>query len=128
MALHPLNGRSDTSLRRVRRRVELGALVSDKRDRLVPEQSPVVKEGAGRGGQASKGVWGMSGRQEAVGRGRLRKAGGSRQTGTDPRIPEPTPGTETSQYREEEKATATPSVAASESGPAQTEGLHSSGL
>ena len=34
----------------------------------------------------------------------------------------PTRGTETSQYPEEKKAKATPSVAASERGPAQTEG------
>ena len=39
-----------------------------------------------------------------------------------PGCPEPTRGTETSQYPEEKKETSTPSVAASERGPAQTEG------
>ena len=59
------------------------------------------------------------------GRGRLRKAQGSRQTGFDPEIPELIPTeyigresltqrTETSQYLEEEKSTETASVAASE--------------
>ena len=62
----------------------------------------------------------MSWRQEAQGRGRLRKVPGSRQTGFDPETPEPTRGTETSQYPEEEKETSTPSVAASERGIAQT--------
>lgn len=78
--------------------------------------------GAGRGGQATKGVWGMPWHQEAVGRGRPRKARGSCQPSVDPGVPEPTGGTETSQYPQEEKATATPSVAASERGPAQTGG------
>jgi hypothetical protein len=73
------------------------------------------------------------------GRCRLRYASGSRQAGCDPRIPEwgnpagvmpshplaehigqgkLTQGSEPSQYLEEEKATAIPSVAASESGTA----------
>ena len=81
----------------------------------VPECS-----GAGRCGQASKGVWGMSWRREAVGRGRRRNAWGSCQTSFDPRVPGRTRGTETSHYPQEEKATAIPSVAASERGPAQT--------
>ena len=71
------------------------------------------------------------------GRGRLRYAAGSRQTGIDPRISEwgnppevmlgyplrrrRTGGTETSKYPEEEKAIAIPPVAASEQGTAQTE-------
>ena len=71
-------------------------------------------------GQAIKGVWGMSWHQKAVGRGRLRKVRGSRQTGPDPGIPERTQGTETSKYLEEEKEKSIPSVAASESGRAQT--------
>src|SRR4051794_13178633 len=71
-------------------------------------------------GQASKGGWGMSWHQKAKGRGRLRKVRGSCQTSFDPGIPELTRGTETSQYPEEEKETSTPSVAASESGRAQT--------
>jgi hypothetical protein len=71
--------------------------------------------------------------------GRLREAAGSRQPGDEPRIPEwgnpagviprhpermalgkGTGGTETSQYLEEQKATAIPLVAASERGAAQT--------
>ena len=73
------------------------------------------------------------------GRCRLRKASGSRQAGFDPGVPEwgnpagvmsshslaeyiglgeQTQGSEPSQYLEEEKATAIPSVAASESGTA----------
>ncbi len=77
------------------------------------------------------------------GRGRLRYAPGNRQTGADPEISEwgnpaslgnqmasrldecivqceRTQGTETSQYLKERKSTETPSVAASESGQAQT--------
>src|SRR3990172_10782619 len=42
--------------------------------------------------------------------------------------PEQTRGTETSQYPEEEKATAIPLVAASERGPAQTGGACTSGV
>ena len=82
-----------------------------------------VGRGVGWCGQARKGVWGMSWRQEAQGRGRLRKVPGSRQTGFDPETPEPTRGTETSQYPEEEKEKSTPSVAASERGRAQTGGV-----
>ena len=74
-------------------------------------------------GQASKGVWGMSWHQKAKGRGRLRKVRGSCQTSFDPGIPELTQGTETSHYLEEEKEKSTPSVAASESGLAQTRGV-----
>jgi hypothetical protein len=84
--------------------------------------------GREQSGQATKGVWGMTWHQKAVGRGRLRKAGGSCQTSSDPRIPEPTQGTETSKYLEEEKTTVIPSVAASERGPAQTERPRLSGL
>jgi hypothetical protein len=52
------------------------------------------------------------------GRGRLRYVRGSGPTRVDPGMPAKTRGTETSQYPEEQKATATPSVAASERGPA----------
>lgn len=72
-------------------------------------------------------------------RGSLRKAWGSRQTGDEPEIPElacteyigalrPTQGTETSKYLVEKKEKSIPSVAASESGRAQTEEVSSSGL
>ena len=54
------------------------------------------------------------------GRGRLRKVRGSCPTSVEPGMPEQTQGTETSQYLEERKSTETPSVAASERGPAQT--------
>src|SRR5262245_59680975 len=84
-------------------------------------------EGVEQCGQASKGVWGMSWRQKAKGRGRLRKVRGSCQTSFDPGIPEQTQGTETSQYLEEEKENSTPLVAASESGRAQTTGVTSWG-
>jgi hypothetical protein len=73
------------------------------------------------------------------GRESLRKAWGSRQIGVDPEIPEPacteyigtlqrTEGTETSKYLEEEKEKSIPSVAASESGTAQTTGVSLVGL
>ena len=52
------------------------------------------------------------------GRGRLRNVRGSCPTSVDPGMPEETRGTETSQYPEERKSTETPSVAASERGPA----------
>jgi len=81
----------------------------------------------GRCGQASKGVWGMSWRREAQGRDRRRNARGSRQVGSDPGVPEPTGGTETSHYPQEEKETSMPSVAASERGGAQTVGATSRG-
>ena len=83
--------------------------------------------GRGQCGQATKGVWGMSWRQKAKGRGRLRKVRGSCQTSFDPGIPELTQGTETSQYLEEEKENSIPSVAASERGIAQTTGVTSWG-
>jgi hypothetical protein len=71
-----------------------------------------------RRGQAPKGTGGMPRRHQEYGRGRLRKVRGSCRTSVDPGMPAETRGTETSQYPEEEKATATPSVAASERGPA----------
>jgi hypothetical protein len=70
----------------------------------------------------------MSWRQQAVGRGRPREARGSCQPSVDPGVPELTGGTETSHYPEEKKATATPPVAASESGTAQTGGTCLSGV
>jgi len=60
----------------------------------------------------------MPRRHQKRGRGRLREARGSCQTSVDPAIPTETRGTETSQYPEEQKATATPPVAASDRGPA----------
>ena len=71
-----------------------------------------------RRGQAPKGTGGMPRRHQQYGRGRLRKVRGSCPTSVDPGMPAETRGTETSQYPEEKKATATPSVAASERGPA----------
>ena len=46
------------------------------------------------------------------------KSGGAAQRASIPECPHQTQGTETSQYLSEEKATATPSVAASERGSA----------
>ena len=48
------------------------------------------------------------------------KSGGAAQRASNPEFPKKTQGTETSQYLEEKKSTETPSVAASERGPAQT--------
>ena len=79
------------------------------------------------------------------GRGKLRKARGSRTQTVSPRWPngatrlgaspvipaqagKRTQGTETSQYLEEEKSTEMPGVAASETGGAQTGGLVLPGL
>ena len=73
--------------------------------------------GPGRRGQAPKGTGGMP-RRHQIGRGRLRKVRGSCPTSVEPGRPEKTRGTETSQYPEEKKSTETPSVAASERGPA----------
>ena len=65
----------------------------------APRHLPAnVCRGLGRCGQASKGVWGMSWRREAQGRDRRRNARGSGQVRSDPGVPEPTGGTETSQY------------------------------
>jgi len=60
----------------------------------------------------------MPRRHPSFGRGRLRNVRGSCPTSVDPGIPETTEGTETSQYLQEKKATAIPSVAASERGTA----------
>ena len=87
--------------------------------------------GSGQRGQAPKGVWGMSWRQEATkGAEDCDKPGRAVNQALTPGSPNArhsihrcrgrTGGTETSQYPQEEKATATPSVAASERGPAQT--------
>ena len=48
-------------------------------------------------------------------------SGGAAQRASIPESSRKTQGTETSQYLEEKKSTETPSVAASERGPAQTE-------
>jgi hypothetical protein len=48
------------------------------------------------------------------------RSGGAAQRASIPEYPLETRGTETSQYPEEKKSTETPSVAASERGPAQT--------
>src|SRR4029077_2910166 len=71
-----------------------------------------------RRGQAPKGTGGMPRRHQQCGRGRLRNVRGSCPTSVDPGMLTETRGTETSQYPEEEKATAIPLVAASERGPA----------
>ena len=73
---------------------------------------------SGRRGQAPKGTGWMPRRHPSFGRGRLRNVRGSCPTSVDPGIPETTEGTETSQYLQEQKATAIPSVAASERGTA----------
>src|SRR3982750_140447 len=62
----------------------------------------------------------MPRRHQRYGRGRLRNVRGSCPTSVDPGMPEETRGTETSQYPEERKSTETPSVAASDRGPAPT--------
>ena len=73
---------------------------------------------SGRRGQAHKGTGRMPRRHQRYGRGRLRNVRGSCPTSVDPGMPVETRGTETSQYPEEKKSTETPSVAASERGPA----------
>ena len=78
-------------------------------------------DGAGR--QVPKGARGDAWASSEFERGTLRYVRGSCLTSGDPGIPEETQGTETSQYLEEKKSTETPLVAASERGPAQTEGV-----
>ena len=90
--------------------------------RVFVDSALNTRRGSEQCGQANKGVWGMSWHQKAKGRGRLRKVRGSCQTSFDPGTPEPTQGTETSHYLEEEKENSIPSVAASERGGAQTRG------
>jgi hypothetical protein len=75
------------------------------RVRLEAGFGPVKVRAKNHCGQATKSVWGMSWRQKAEGRGRLRKVRGSCQTSVDPGIPELTRGTETSQYPVEKKET-----------------------
>ena len=101
-----------------------GGLTDPELDRWFPHQDQEQDQC----GQATKGMWGMSWRQKAKGRGRLRKVRGSCQTSFDPGIPELTQGTETSHYLEEEKETSIPLVAASESGTAQTSGTRPVGV
>ena len=71
-----------------------------------------------RRGQAPKGTGGMPRRHQDSGVEGCEKSGGAAQRASIPECPSETRGTETSQYPEEKKATATPSVAASERGPA----------
>ena len=94
--------------------------VVDGRGRRAPSSDRVAARARrpDRRGQAPKGTGGMPRRHQQYGRGRLRKVRGSCRTSVDPGMPVETRGTETSQYPEEKKATATPSVAASERGPA----------
>src|SRR5690606_36035648 len=70
----------------------------------------VVKPRRARGG-----CLGVAGKLGVAG---CDKLGGGAERPSIPRYPDATRGTETSQYPEERKATATPSVAASERGPA----------
>src|SRR5438552_3414012 len=100
--------------RRVARRSGRGT----ERGREPVAPSAAAMRGPDRRGQAPKGTGGMPRRHQQFGRGRLRKVRGSCPTSVEPGIPGETRGTETSQYPEEKKATATPSVAASERGPA----------
>ena len=86
-------------------------------DRAI-RPSPAGRATPGRRGQVPKGTGGMPRRHQKCGRGRLRYVRGSGPTRVDPGMPAQTRGTETSQYPEEKKATATPSVAASERGTA----------
>ena len=81
-------------------------------------RGPGRRRRSGRRGQAPKGTGWMPRRHPSFGRGRLRNVRGSCPTSVDPGIPETTEGTETSQYLQEKKATAIPSVAASERGTA----------
>ena len=116
--------------------VEGGSLLSraDARPGVVWRSWPSSPASAGVGGrgqcgQATKGMWGMSWRQEAMKGvedcdnpgGAVNRAlrPGSLNYCTTESIgrARPTRGTETSQYPEERKAKATPSVAASERGP-----------
>ena len=118
-------GRLRAARRNVRRSLllEACARVARHRDARGRDHAGPVSIGAtrlasGRRGQAPKGTGGMPRRHQHHRRGRLRNVRGSCPTSVDPGIPVQTRGTETSQYPEEEKATATPSVAASERGPA----------
>ena len=106
--------------RPTRRETPRPSAESRGRDRRAASASAAVGTARrpDRRGQAPKGTGGMPRRHQQYGRGRLRKVRGSCPTSVDPGMPEETRGTETSQYPEEKKATETPSVAASERGPA----------
>ena len=77
-------------------------------------------QGAGpdRRGQAPKGTGGMPRRHQMAGVEGRERSGGAAQRASIPEYPLDTRGTETSQYPQEQKSTETPSVAASERGPA----------
>ena len=78
------------------------------------------ERGAGpdRRGQAPKGTGGMPRRHQMAGVEGRDRSGGAAQRALIPEYLLETRGTETSQYPEEKKSTETPSVAASERGPA----------
>jgi hypothetical protein len=77
-----------------------------------------VGAGPDRRGQAPKGTGGMPRRHQMAGVEGRDRSGGAAQRASIPECPLETRGTETSQYPEEQKSTETPSVAASERGPA----------
>jgi hypothetical protein len=76
------------------------------------------KAGPDRRGQAPKGTGGMPRRHQMAGVEGRERSGGAAQRASIPEYPLDTRGTETSQYPQEKKSTETPSVAASERGPA----------
>ena len=77
-----------------------------------------ARAGPGRRGQAPKGTGGMPRRHQMAGVEGRDRSGGAAQRASIPECPPDTRGTETSQYPQEKKSTETPSVAASERGPA----------
>ncbi len=76
------------------------------------------RAGPDRRGQAPKGTGGMPRRHQMAGVEGRERSGGAAQRASIPEYPLDTWGTETSQYPQEQKSTETPSVAASERGPA----------
>src|SRR4051812_15594354 len=84
--------------------------------RSAPPRSDAATD---RRGQVLKGTGGMPRRHQTdVGVVGCDKSGGAALRASIPECPRKTRGTETSQYPEEKKSTETPSVAASERGPA----------
>ena len=84
----------------------------------LPSGGSADRAGPDRRGQAPKGTGGMPRRHQMAGVEGRERSGGAAQRASIPECPLDTRGTETSQYPQEKKSTETPSVAASERGPA----------
>ncbi len=90
-----------------------------RRSRWSMQPNPRVRtRRPDRRGQAPKGTGGMPRRHQMAGVEGRERSGGAAQRASIPEYPLDTRGTETSQYPQEQKSTETPSVAASERGPA----------